>query len=75
MIATSPMDPMTVQYCFPDQPGIDTVISQITPDASNYSAALECGRMFNEARFWLIACALGSPLFLERGKAALGNRF
>jgi len=68
MIATSPMDPLTVRYCFPDQPFVEQVLHRTSLDVPQPRAAFASGMLFNEARFWILAGALSyERSLIERG--------
>jgi hypothetical protein len=72
MIAAFPMDPLTVQCCFPDQPQIEAVAGQRKVELSHLLAALECGKLFNAARFWLLVGTLSfEQSFVDCGVSML----
>ena len=71
MIAPFPLDDLTVLRCFPDQRAIDALTDPSALEHSQLLAAFQCGKLFNEERYWLFASVIQDPSFLDRGLSQL----
>jgi hypothetical protein len=73
MIAIFPMPQEWVSRCFPDQRAVEDRIGHADLDYLNLPAAVTCGKLFNRARFYLCAAALGQPAARKRGSHLLAE--